>query len=76
MNKAKGNRGKNTQNKSNLVTPSSGAAIATHSTNPLEGNTGGGNSRIRIDWPNKYPVLYLVTKETLIIEVLTPTFAG
>jgi hypothetical protein len=49
MNKAKGNRGKNPQNKSNLVTPSSGAAIATHSTNPLEGNIGGGTSRIRID---------------------------
>jgi hypothetical protein len=48
MNKAKGNIGKKPQNKEKPITPSSGAASAIHSTNPLTRNIGGGTSGVKV----------------------------
>jgi hypothetical protein len=77
MNKPKGTRGKNPQKKPNLVTPYSGVASATHSTNPLAGKVGGEASGIRTEGPNNVSILELIKEDIPAPEVLlTPTVEG
>jgi hypothetical protein len=77
MNKPKGTRGKNPQNKPNPVAPSSGVASTTHSTNPLVGKVGGGTSGIRVEGPKKVSILEPVKEDIPTLEaVLTPTIEG
>jgi hypothetical protein len=77
MNNPKGTRGRNPEKKPNPLSPSSGVASTTHSTNPLEGKDRGGTSRIRVEGPKRVLIFEPVKEEIPTVEVvLTPTVEG